>query len=156
MNMEKFKGFLPYLLTTILILLVGNLFGGDTSIYLDLEKPPLSPPSYVFGIAWLILYTLMIISLYLIYKTDCGNCNKKNAYFPFFTQLIINVIWPMIFFGEDKFFLAFLWILLLIVSVVFMIREFIKINPLAGFLQIPYLLWLIFATYLNYGIYTLN
>lgn len=154
--LEKSKGFIPLALITIAILIVGYFIAGDTSIYADLEKPPFSPTPYVFGIAWSILYTLMFISLYLIYKTNCYECEKKRAYSIFFIQLIINIIWPAIFFGEDKFFIAFLWILILVIAVIFMIFEFKKINKLSAYLQIPYLFWLLFASYLNYSIYMLN
>lgn len=159
LNWETAKGFLPYALAMVFILLVGNLFASDTSLYETLEKPMFSPPPKVFGIAWSILYTLMAISLYLIYTTDCTHkeeCDKKGAYWIFFLQLIVNIIWPFIFFTKDYLFLAFLWILFLIVLVYVMLRKFAEINPWAAKLQLPYFLWLLFAAYLNYFIATMN
>lgn len=149
---ESIKGFLPYLMAMIFILLVGNLFVSDTSLYTTFEKPILSPPPQIFGIVWAILYTLMAVSLYLIYADDCVECNRNKAYAIFFLQLVVNVIWPIIFFTKDYLMLAFVWILLLIVLVYWLIRVFFEISPLAAKLQIPYLLWLLFAAYLNYFI----
>lgn len=155
-NWNSLKDFLPYLMAMVLILLVGNLFIPDTSLYDALEKPILSPPPQVFGFAWGILYTLMAVSLYLIYATDCMECDKKRVYGIFFLQLIVNVIWPIIFFTKGYLFLAFFWIIFLILLVYMMIREFYEISPLAAKLQIPYFLWLLFAAYLNYFVATMN
>lgn len=154
--MKKIIDFLPYFLSFVFILLAGNIFMGDTSIYMDLEKPLFAPPPYVFGIAWFILYSLMLISLYLIFTDNSNVWSKRKAYYIFYVQLIINVIWPIIFFKEDMFLIAFFWILLLIVIVIIMIRIFYKIKPVIGLLQLPYLIWLIFAGVLNLFIYFLN
>ena len=124
------------------------------STYNTLNKPPLSPPSVVFPIAWSILYLLMGISIYIIMQSK--NKLKENARLIYFIQLVINALWTPIFFGLKEYFFAFLWILMLIVLVITMILTFYKISKKAAYIQIPYLLWLLFASYLNFGVFVLN
>lgn len=100
-------------------------------------------PSWIFPIVWTILYTLMGISSYLIYEET----NKISKIY--ITQLIVNLLWSFIFFNFKLFTLAFIWILLLILLVIIMIKEFLSKNKLAGYLQIPYLIWLFIAAILN-------
>lgn len=100
-------------------------------------------PPIVFPIVWTILYTLMGISSYLIYE-------KTNEISKIYIiQLVVNLLWSFIFFNFELFTIAFIWILLLILLVIIMIREFLSIDKLAGYLQIPYLIWLIIAAILN-------
>ena len=100
-------------------------------------------PSWIFPVVWTILYILMGISSYLIYR-DTNEISKIYIY-----QLIINLLWSFIFFKFKLFTLAFIWILFLILLVIIMIIEFISKNKKAGYLQIPYLIWLIIAAFLN-------
>lgn len=100
-------------------------------------------PSWIFPIVWTILYILMGISSYLIYK------QIKIIPKIYIIQLIINLIWSFIFFKFKLFILAFIWIIFLILLVIIMIRDFLSINKLSGYLQIPYLIWLFIALYLN-------
>ena len=100
-------------------------------------------PPIVFPIVWTILYTLMGISSYLVYK-ETNEIPKI-----YISQLIVNLIWPFIFFKFELFTLAFIWILLLILLVIIMIKDFLSKNKLAGYLQIPYLIWLVIAAILN-------
>lgn len=120
--------------------------------YNNLTKPPLSPPSYIFTVAWTIIYLLLGISYYLVLKTD-SNYEDKGLYYK---SLIINYLWSIIFFVFKWRFISIAWILLLDITVIKLIKSFKKYNTLSAYLQIPYLLWLIFATYLNIGIYILN
>lgn len=122
--------------------------------YAMLSKSPLSPPGVVFPIVWTILYILMGISCYLIITS--GNENTKNALTWYALQLVLNFFWSLIFFNLHFYLFAFIWLLILIVTIIIMIIKFYKINPLAAYLQIPYLLWCIFAAYLNFSIYLLN
>jgi len=117
--------------------------------YKDLIQPPLAPKAILFPIVWTILYILMGISAYIIDE-------KNGSLTLYYIQLFVNAMWSIIFFVFKLRFLAFIWIILLIVLVVIMIKNFLKINKTAGYLQIPYLLWLIFASYLNLGVYLLN
>lgn len=119
--------------------------------YDELTLPFLAPPAILFPIAWTILYILMGISAYII----CLNNNDKVPLI-YYVQLGVNAFWSIIFFVFKLRFLAFIWIVLLIILVVKMIKQFKDINKIAAYLQIPYLLWIIFAAYLNLGIYLLN
>lgn len=115
--------------------------------YQNLNKPPLSPPGIVFPIVWTILY---IIMGYSFYKQKEQN---KTIYY---TQLIVNGLWSIIFFIFKWYLLAFIWIILLIILVINMIYKFYKENKLSGLINIPYLIWLFFALYLSFGVYLLN
>ena len=115
--------------------------------YQDLNKPPLSPPGIVFPIVWTILYVIMGFSFYK------QNEQNKTIYY---TQLIVNGLWSIIFFIFKWYLLSFIWIILLIILVIIMIYKFYKENKLSGLINIPYLIWLIFAAYLSFGVYLLN
>ena len=149
--MEKL--FVSILIPVGLSALVGFITSGSTN-YSSLNQPVFAPPAILFPIVWTILYTLMGISSYIIGETD--SLNKENALSTYWIQLIINLLWSIIFFTFDLKILAFIWIILLIVFVVKMIKEFLSINKTAGYLQIPYLLWLICAAILNLSIIFLN
>jgi len=132
--------------------LVGLIISGYMN-YGDMVKPPLSPPSYIFPIVWTILYILMGIS-YFIATKDKENDKELNQIY--ILQLLVNFFWPIIFFVLRMYFTAFFWIILLLILVIIMIKELLKNNKISGYLQIPYLIWLLFATYLNIGIFLLN
>ncbi len=146
------------LIISILIpLAVGSLsalISGNMSIYSSLNKPSLSPPAYIFSIVWTIFYILMGISSYIIYASE--NVNSAKALKIYALQLFFNFCWSIIFFGFSQYLLAFLWLILLILLIIIMIQQFYKINPLAAYLQIPYLIWCIFAALLNYSILMMN
>ena len=131
--------------------LVG-LLSNSGSNYKDLIQPVFAPPSWVFPVVWTILYILMGISDYLV-KEEL-NTNKSLNIYKY--QLGVNLLWSFIFFNFKWYLFAFIWIILLIILVIKMIKEFININKTSGYLQIPYLIWLIFAAILNLSIYILN
>ena len=137
-----------------LILSVGGgflvgLVTRNNEMFSSLVKPPLTPPPAVFGIAWTIFYVLMAISASLILE------NKGNLKI-YYTQLIVNFLWPIIFFSLGSPVAALVCLLLLIGLVAYMIYEFFKVNKTAALLQIPYFIWLLFALYLNIGFVVLN
>ena len=141
---------------SLLPIIVGAIVGLITSGYMDYRdmiKPPLSPPGIVFPIVWTILYILMGISYFLATKDNEDNKELDQIYL---LQLLVNFLWPIIFFVLEMYFTAFLWIILLLILVIVMIKELLKVNKISGYLQIPYLIWLLFATYLNLGITLLN
>ena len=143
--MKLFKNIIiPLILGTIV-----GLLSGLGNNYNNFVKPDIMPPNIVFPIAWSILYTLMGISNYLIEKEG----QKSKYYIP---QLIVNLIWPILFFVFKVYFISILWIIILIALVILMILEFFKINKIAAFLQIPYILWLIFALVLSIQVYLVN
>ena len=121
--------------------------------YKDLVKPTLSPPGIVFPIAWTIMYLLIGISYTLLKEKGEVPKETKQLYY---TQLIFNYLWTFIFFVFRLRLLSVLWIIILDVLVIVMTYQFYKQNKLSGILLIPYILWLIFATYLNISIYFLN
>lgn len=137
-------------------LIIGGIVGILTSGYLDyneLIKPTLSPPGIVFPIAWTIIYLLIGISYTLLKEKGEVPKETKQLYY---TQLIFNYLWTFIFFVFRLRLLSVLWIIILDVLVIIMTYQFYKQNKLSGILLIPYILWLIFATYLNISIYFLN
>lgn len=148
----NFKKLLLIIAVTFIIGNIFTFFTIDTSFYKQLNKP-FEVPGIVFPIVWSILFLLMSISLYIVTNNNKDNSDSYKIYF---IQLIINAFWTLFFFGLKLYLFSFLWIILLIVAVVIMIINFYKKNKVAGLLQIPYLLWLIFASYLNYMIYYLN
>ncbi len=146
------------LIIAILIpLAVGSfsaLISGNMALYSTINKPAFSPPSIVFPIVWTILYVLMGISSYIIYSSD--SADKTKALKIYALQLFFNFCWSILFFRYNLYLLSFLWLVILIVLICIMIKDFYKINPAAAYLQIPYLLWCIFAAFLNFSIYTMN
>ncbi len=155
MKIWKDKELILNILVPVLLgILVGFLIMPSINDYQKLLQPSLSPPNYLFSLVWIILYILMGISFYLISTTN--SFKKKRASDIYFTQLFVNLLWPIIFFTFKLRFFAFIWIIILIILVTMMIFEFYKIYKKAAYLQIPYLLWILFAAYLNFSIYWLN
>lgn len=123
------------------------------SSYGDLNKP-FDVPSIVFPIVWVILYILMGISIYIISEDKYKD--KTKAYTLYIVQLIMNSLWTLFFFGFNWYTFSAIWIVLLLIAVILMIISFFKIDKKAAYLQIPYVLWLLFALYLNISIAILN
>lgn len=152
MNIKKI---ISYIVITLLVGSFFILFIMDSfNIYNTMDKPFLSPNKIVFPIVWSVLYILMGISLYIV--SESKYLNKDKSYLLYILQLLVNSAWPLFFFKFRLFFVSFLIVLLLIYLVIKLILEFYKINKLAAYLQIPYLLWLIFASYLSLGVFLLN
>ncbi len=149
----NFKKIFYTLLPLALSIIVGYITGPyDT--YESLIKPKFSPPQIVFPIVWTILYLLMGYSSYLI---SVSKSEKKfECLYLYFLQLLLNLAWPIIFFKYQMYFFSFVWIIVIIILVINMIKCFFRVNTFAAKLNIPYLAWLIFATYLNFQIYLLN
>ena len=150
----------PYLFWILLAEGVGALSGWltreGTQLYNEtIIQPPLSPPSIVFPIVWAILFALMGIGAARVYLAPASN-NRSRALLVFLVQLAVNFFWSIIFFNLQAFGFAFLWLLLLWVLILWMIVRFWRVEPLAAWLQIPYLLWVTFAADLNFGVWLLN
>lgn len=140
---EKLVIFIPLIGGVIVGLLIG------TDSYKVVNKPPLSPPGIVFPIAWSILYLLMGISYYMVDK-------DKKVNFYFWSQLLVNYAWSFLFFNLKIYLFSALWIMLLIYLVINMILVFYDKKKIAGYMNVGYLIWLLFALYLNIGVYILN
>lgn len=122
--------------------------------YRELVKPPLNPPSWVFGPVWTLLFALMGIAAYRIYRSKAKTRITAMRYF--ISQFALNVLWSFLFFGARAPELAFVEIVILWMAIALTIREFRKIDPLAGQLLYPYLAWVSFASYLNLAVAILN
>lgn len=149
-----------YLISILIAEAVGGLSGWLARDAIKLfnntvAQPPLSPPQLVFPIVWGILYLLMGFSAARIYLKPQSTDRTKGLNL-YVAQLIVNFFWTLLFFNAQAFGFAFAWILLLWLLVLWMILTFRKIDPLAAWAQIPYLLWLTFAAYLNFGVWLLN
>lgn len=129
---------------------------GAMTEFATLEKPPFSPPAWLFPVVWTILYILMGISSYLISETSVPADEKENALAVYFYQLVVNFLWPIFFFNFGWYLFSFFWLLLLWILVLHMIRQFSKISKPAAWMNIPYIVWLTIAAYLNFGIWWLN
>ena len=151
--MNNFKVYLKSILVPVIVGGVVGLIISGSIDYNNLQRPPLSPPSIVFPIVWTILYILMGVS-YGILKVR--NLNDEDVNFIYYLQLIVNALWSIVFFLLKWRLFSFIWILILDFLVVVMIVKFYEKNKVAGLIQIPYLIWIIFASYLNLTIYFLN
>ena len=150
------RKFTIYIKSILIPLLLGSVVGFIVSGYMDynsLKQPIFAPPAILFPIVWTILYTLMGLSFGILKSKNLVIGNTSTIYY---LQLFVNLLWSFIFFVFKMRLLAFIWILLLIVLVVSMIIDFYIKNKAAGLIQIPYLLWLIFAAILNLSVYFLN
>ena len=155
---EKIK---TYLISIGIALAVGGLSAlltrGSMDLYIDIIRPPLSPPSWAFPVVWTVLFILMGISAAMIYLDRMAPMpQKKSALYTYALSLIVNFFWSIIFFNMRAYLFAFIWLLLLLYLIVRTIMKYYKINPLAAYLQIPYLLWVSFAGYLTFAIWILN
>ncbi len=153
MNLEKIK---LYALSIVIPLALGGLVGFITSGSMDYDmliQPPLSPPALLFPIVWTILYILMGVSYGILADRDLID---KNTSWIYYIQLFVNLLWPIIFFSLKWRLLAFVWIVILDFLVFAMTVMFYNKDKLAGLLQLPYLAWVLFATYLNLSVYLLN
>lgn len=145
------------LVSIIIPVFLGSFVGFLTAPfnnYTSLQQPWFAPPAILFPIVWTVLYILMGISCYLIIESD--STEKNEALLIYGVQLIVNLFWSIWFFVFQFYLFSFFWILLLIVLVVIMIKKFYDISKVSAYLQVPYFLWLIFASILNLFVYFLN
>ncbi len=153
-----FKEYRSYLLGVGVTLAAGALsslfvvLGAD---YGSLEKPPLSPPAVLFPIAWTLLYILMGIGLGRILGLASAD-GIKAAIKVYAAQLAVNILWPFFFFTLQLYLFSFVWLTLLLVLVIAMLIIFYAVRREAAVINIPYLIWLLFAGYLNFGVLILN
>lgn len=123
--------------------------------YYSLQKPPLTPPNWIFAPTWTILYFTIICALVIFLKST-SNKSKSAALTTFFTQMILNILWMPVFFYYKEINIALIILVALLVTLLITIILFIKSSKPAGIILIPYLLWITFALYLNIGICLLN
>ena len=155
---QKWKQLIVCLLIPLAVgALSALLSGGGMAAFDQMNKPPLSPPGWLFPVVWTVLYILMGISAAMIY-TDNSNSSKTRceALFPYSVSLLVNFFWSILFFNMRVFLFSFIWLLLLLFLIVLTIIRYYKIMPLAAYLQVPYAVWVTFAGYLNLAIWILN
>lgn len=154
----KWKTYLPYLVSVLIAFGVGGVGALATSrglaAYEQLVKPALTPPALVFPIVWTILYLLMGVGAALVWRS--AHSLRGPALTVYAAQLLLNGLWSILFFGLQAHLPAFLLLVLLWLLIIAMVVLFRRIEPAAGYLQLPYLLWVTFAGYLNLGIWLLN
>lgn len=150
------KNFGLYLKSILFPVIVGGVVGLIISNFMDyntLVKPPLAPPSILFPIMWTILYILMGISYGIIKQKSILDMDVQFIYY---LQLFVNALWSIFFFVFKIRLFSFFWIILLALLIFIMIVKFYQKNKLSGLLQIPYFIWVLFASYLNLAFYILN
>jgi tryptophan-rich sensory protein len=155
------RRFLPPLLFTLLSNsagLIGSIFTASSipTWYATLVKPSFNPPSWVFGPVWTLLYTLMGLAAFLVWKRGWKKLEVKSALLVFGIQLTLNALWSIIFFGMKELGIALGEIALMWLAIVATIRAFARLDRRAAWLLAPYLAWVTFAATLNYALWTLN
>ncbi|MGC9599604.1 MAG: TspO/MBR family protein [Minisyncoccia bacterium] len=149
----------------VLAIIICELAGGAGALftlsaipgwYAGLIKPALNPPNWIFGPVWTTLYFLMGIAAFLVWRKGLSQKDVRTALIIFGIQLLLNVAWSVIFFGAHNPAGAFADIVLLWLAILATIITFYKISPAAAYLLLPYILWVSFAGYLNYAVWTLN
>lgn len=150
---------LPFFISIAIPFAIGGLSAFFTNsnmeLYKNLNLPAAAPPSIVFPIAWSILYLFMGISSYLIYRC-APSPQRSSALCAYGIQLAINFIWPLLFFNLQWYSFSFVWLVLLLIMVIYMITQFYPISKAAAWLNFPYVLWLLFAGWLNLFVVILN
>ena len=138
--------------------IIGSLFTTPSisTWYDTIQKPTFTPPNWVFGPVWITLFTLMGISLYLVWEKGLRNKNVKSSLFVFFIQLALNSLWSILFFGLQSPFYAFVEIIILWAAIAVTIIKFYKISRKAGLILVPYIIWVSVALMLNYYVWVLN
>lgn len=159
------KEVIKFIISILIPLIIGyissfisEVFAGiDISTYYSqLIKPGFAPPSFIFPIAWIIIYILMGTSSYRIMKKGSNLSKVKDAMFYYYLQLGLNFLWMILFFGLDLRFTAFVDLIILIIVITVMIIKFYKIDKRASYINIPYLVWSFYVLFLNYFIWTIN
>lgn len=150
--------------TFIIAVLIPLLTGGLSALiskngfkdFQNMNQPPLSPPAWLFPVAWTVLYIFMGIASYLVFSSQSSIDDKKNALIFYGAQLFFNFLWSPIFFVTKQYLFAFVWLFVMWVLIIITTLKFLKSEKRAGALMIPYLLWVTFAGYLNFGVFLLN
>lgn len=153
---------IPRLITTIAIPVIGGALSGilanrnTRETYSMLETPDFAPPGWIFPIVWTILYVMMGIAKYLVDTHATSEKERLGAAIPYYIQLGLNFLWSFLFFKWALRGVAFFEIIILLIMIIYTTYKFYKINRTAGYLMIPYILWVAFASILNFSIWQLN
>ncbi|MFA6995067.1 MAG: TspO/MBR family protein [Patescibacteria group bacterium] len=158
MKLQNFLKLLAAIFISLLAGAIGSLFTipAISTWYATLAKPAFNPPNWVFAPVWTLLFILMGVSAFLIWREGLNNKNVRTALVLFIFQLIANIFWPMIFFGIHNTGLAFIEIISLWCAILATILAFYEISRISAYLLIPYIIWVTFAGFLNYSIWRLE
>lgn len=152
------KKWISLLWSLLISLGVGGLSAlltqNSTEVYKTLRQPSWAPPAAVFPFVWTVLFILMALSAWLVWRSDSPG--RRRALVIYAVQLVVNFVWPLLFFRGQWLLLSFLWIMLLWVLILVMLASFWKVRPVASLLQIPYFLWVTFAAVLSFSIWSLE
>ena len=132
------------------------LSGGFSSLYAEIQNPPLSPPGWVFPVVWTVLYALMGTGAYLVYRSEDAGNERTASLGLYVIQLGVNFLWSIIFFRFRLFPVAAFTALILLILAAAMVNEFRRVSRTAALINLPYLVWLAFAAYLSFGVWILN
>lgn len=156
MNIKKDEFAIAVLLPVAVGTVAAYLTRGAQAVFGMLNKPPLSPPAWLFPVVWTILYVLMGIASYLVYQQGSDRDDVKEALKIYLIQLAFNFFWSIFFFNFEWYLFSFIWLIAMWGLILVTILKFNKISKPAAYLMIPYLIWVTFAGYLNLAIYMLN
>jgi tryptophan-rich sensory protein len=159
--LKRLKKLKPYIISILIALGVEGLSAlftkNNMNMYNTINKPPLSPPMFLFPIVWSVLFILMGISSALIYTKRKENKDEASCALRLYAvQLAVNFFWSIIFFNMRAYLFAFIWLLLLLGLIIMTILQFRKLSSAAAYLLLPYLIWVMFAGYLIFMVYILN
>ena len=151
---------LPIILAILIPLAVGGLSAALTADmmkeYHFMNKPPLSPPGWLFPVVWTILYVMMGLASYYVYASEADRIDKMRALTFYAAQLVLNFFWSLLFFRYDLYLLSFIWLAAMWVLIIITMALFMKISRAAGLMLLPLTLWTTFAAYLNCSVYILS
>ena len=151
MKKHRISDILIWILSAEIVGVVSALLSGGFSDFYDrYTAPPLLPPAWLFPVVWTVLYAAMGFSAYLIHSSHSVSGNKEKSLAIYFIQLALNFSWSIVFFRFNALWAAFAVIILLLIMIIAMIVSFKKISPAAAYINIPYLAWVAFASYLNF------
>lgn len=151
----QWKRLLVYLAIPLGVGALAGILTKDSMMQFSLlNRPPLSPPGWLFPVVWTVLFLMMGYASYLVSRSD--SVQKRPALILYAIQLIVNFFWSIFFFNFEWYLFSFFWLVLLWVLILLTIRAFWRISPTAAILLIPYLLWVTFAGYLNLAIWLIN
>lgn len=149
--MKKYRFYLALFTPLIIGMISAAISARGMVAYGNMEKPPLSPPAWLFSVAWTILYLMMGLASYFVLASETDQKIKYSSLLLYGIQLVMNFFWSIIFFKWEMYFGAFIWLILMLILVIICAIKFHRARKVAGYLLIPYVIWLTFAAYLNLG-----
>lgn len=157
MKKHSITDLLLYVISAELVGALSALLSGGFSDFFDTyRQPPLQPPSWLFPVVWVILYALMGLGAYLVHTADADKAKKRSALVIYWVQLAVNFSWSIVFFRFEALWAAVAVVLALLVMIAVMLVRFGRVSRIAAYINIPYLLWVTFATYLTIAIALIN